>query len=165
MHISVFWVRICVYHCCFVHDGFICAAEPTTHCFIAFGNRYQLHYSAPPFIFAPQLGQKCINSFPWPTSKFSPHSMQVKSLYSRNFILDLNFGLNRFLVDYELQLNQDLLQQFVITDQVFEDGLTKDNFIRTLKRVFKSKLHCIWLIDKTFGRLPPRPSNENDMFI
>ena len=85
----------------------------------------------------------------------------------KDFILDLNFGLNSFLVDYELQVNQDVLQQFIITDQIFEDGLTKDAFIRTLKRVFKSKLHCIWLIDKKFGRVQftPKPSNENDMFI
>ena len=85
----------------------------------------------------------------------------------KDFILDLNFGLNSFLVDYELQINQDVLQQFVISDQIFEDGLTKDAFIKTLKRVFKSKLHCIWLIDKKFGRLPSKVnvSNENDMFI
>ncbi|WP_407377279.1 DUF2299 domain-containing protein [Methanobrevibacter sp.] len=85
----------------------------------------------------------------------------------KDFILDLNFGLNNFLVDFELQINQNILQQFVITDQIFFDGLTKDSFIRTLKRVFKSKLHCIWLIDKTFGRLPDMQpaSNENDMFI
>ena len=48
--------------------------------------------------------------------------------------------------------------------QIFEDGLTKDMLIRTMKRVFKAKLHCIWLIDKKFGSLPA-PSNENDMFI
>lgn len=83
----------------------------------------------------------------------------------KDFILELNMALNSFLVDYELQINQDILQQFIITDQIFEDGLTKDAFIRTMKRVFKSKLQCIWLIDKCFGRLPPRPSNENDMFI
>ena len=85
----------------------------------------------------------------------------------KEFILDLNFGLNRFLVDYELQISQELLQQFVITDQIFEDGLTKDNFIRALKRVFKSKLHCIWLIDKKFGNVTfsPQASNENSMFV
>lgn len=85
----------------------------------------------------------------------------------KEFILDLNFGLNRYLVDFELQINQNLLQQFVITEQIFDDGLTKDLFIRTLKRVFKSKLHCIWLIDKKFGNLNDiqAPSNENDMFI
>ena len=85
----------------------------------------------------------------------------------KNFILDLNFGLNKFLVDFELQISQDILQQFVITDQIFEDGLTKNELIRTLKRVFKSKLHCIWLIDKTFGNVSfsQNSSNENDMFL
>ena len=82
----------------------------------------------------------------------------------KEFILDLNFGLNTFLVDFELQVNNDILQQFVITEQIFEDALTKDMLYRTLKRVFKAKLHCIWLIDKKFGSLPA-PSNENDMFI
>ncbi len=82
----------------------------------------------------------------------------------KEFILDLNFGLNTFLVDFELQVNNDILRQFVITEQIFEDGLTKDMLIRTMKRVFKAKLHCIWLIDKKFGSLPA-PSNQNDMFI
>ena len=68
------------------------------------------------------------------------------------------------MVDYELQVNNEMLQQFIITDQIFEDGLTKDAFIKTLKRVFKSKLHCIWLIDKKFGNVS-FPNNENDMFI
>lgn len=85
----------------------------------------------------------------------------------KDFILDLNFGLNSFLVDFELQIAQNILQQFVVTDQIFEDGLTKNEFIRTLKRVFKAKLHCIWLIDKKFGTLSviATPQNENDMFI
>lgn len=85
----------------------------------------------------------------------------------KEFILDLNFGLNSFLVDFELQINQDILQQFVITDQIFEDGLNKNELIRTLKRVFKAKLHCIWLIDKKFGDIAINvtPSNQNDMFI
>ena len=85
----------------------------------------------------------------------------------KDFLLDLNFGLNSFLVDFELQINQDILQQFIVTDQIFEDGLTKNEFIKTLKRVFKAKLHCIWLIDKRFGNVSPAApaSNENDMFI
>jgi hypothetical protein len=85
----------------------------------------------------------------------------------KDFIMDLNFGLNSFLVDYELQVSQDILQHFVITDQMFQDGLTKNELIRTLERIFKSKLHCIWLIDKKFGQLQVNvvSSNENDMFI
>ena len=81
--------------------------------------------------------------------------------------MSLNFGLNQFLVDYELQVSNDILQQFVVTDQIFEDGLTKNEFIRTLKRVFKAKLHCIWLIDEKFGSIQVNaaPSNQNDMFV
>ncbi|MBR4447745.1 DUF2299 domain-containing protein [Methanobrevibacter sp.] len=88
-------------------------------------------------------------------------------LTKKDFIMELNFGLNNFLVDFELQVAQDILQQFVVTDQIFEDGLTKNELIKTLKKVFKSKLHCIWLIDLKFGRptINVHPSNENDMFI
>lgn len=80
------------------------------------------------------------------------------------FIQELNYGLNNFLVDYELNISQNILQQFVITDQIFEDGLTKHEFVRTLKRVFKSKLHCIWLINEKFSTQTV-VSNENDMFV
>jgi len=85
----------------------------------------------------------------------------------KDFIMQLNFGLNQFLVDYELKVSNDILQQFVITEQIFEDGLTKNELVRTIKRVFKSKLHCIWLIDHIFTNpsINVVPSNENDMFI
>ena len=85
----------------------------------------------------------------------------------RDFILDLQFGLNSYLVDFELSINQDLLQQFVVTDTVYEDGLSKNELMKTIKRVFKAKLHCIFLIDKTFGSISPnvQTSNENDMFV
>lgn len=92
---------------------------------------------------------------------------QADNKTQKDFILDLNFGLNNFLVDFELQVAQDILQQFVVTEQLFEDGITKNEFFRTLKRVFKAKLHCIWLIDKTFGsvQINVTPSNQNDMFV
>ena len=92
---------------------------------------------------------------------------QADNKTQKDFIMDLNFGLNNFLVDFELQVANDILQQFVITEQIFEDGITKNELFRTLKRVFKAKLHCIWLIDKCFGSIQVNitPSNENDMFI
>ena len=85
----------------------------------------------------------------------------------RDFILDLQFGINSYLVDFDLNINNDLLQQFVVTSTIFEDGLTKNEFMRTVNRVFKAKLHCIFLIDKKFGSISPRVnvSNENDMFV
>ena len=85
----------------------------------------------------------------------------------RDFLLDLQFGINSYFVDFELQMNQDILQQFIITDNIFEDGLTKNEFIRTIKRVFKAKIHCVWLIEKKFGNPSnvSKPSNENSMFV
>ncbi len=92
---------------------------------------------------------------------------QAKPEKQTEFILDLNMGLNKFLVDFELQINQNILQQFVITECIYEDGLTKDFLIRSLKKVFKAKLHCIWLIEKKFGSITPKqqPSNENSIFV
>ncbi len=86
----------------------------------------------------------------------------------KKFILDVQFGINKYFVDFELNINQDLLQQFIISDSIYEDGLTKNEFIRSIKRVFKAKLHCILLIDKRFGSISPtnnKPSNENSMFV
>ena len=88
-------------------------------------------------------------------------------LNRRNFLLDLQFGINKYFVDFELNVNQDILQQYIVTDSIYEDGLTKNEFIRTIKRVFKAKIHCIWLIEKKFGTVTvtPKPSNENSMFV
>ncbi len=87
----------------------------------------------------------------------------------RDFILDVNMEINKFLVDCQLAINNEnnLLQQFVITDQIFDDGITKNNLFLSLKKVFKSKLQCVWLIEKTFGTptTVSTPSNENSMFI
>lgn len=85
----------------------------------------------------------------------------------RDFILDLQFGINSYLVDFDLNIDQDLLKQFVVTSTIFEDGLTKNEFMKTVNRVFKAKLYCIFLIDKKFGHISPagNVSNENDMFI
>lgn len=86
------------------------------------------------------------------------------------FLLKLNMEVNRFLVDCQLAVDQstNLLQQYVITYQIFDDGLTKNYLYDSLKRVFKAKIQCVWLIEKTFGTINEsiqEPSNENSMFI
>ena len=86
------------------------------------------------------------------------------------FLLKLNMEINRFLVDSQLAVDQssNLLQQYVITYQIFDDGLTKNSLYDSLKRVFKAKIQCVWMIEKTFGTInpiPQEPSNENSMFI
>jgi hypothetical protein len=87
-----------------------------------------------------------------------------------DFLLDVNMGINQFLVDCQLAIDQNtnLLQQYVITYQIFEDGISKNNLFDALKRVFKSKIQCVWIIERTFGTINDtsvKPSNENSMFI
>lgn len=77
----------------------------------------------------------------------SQSSKQIKE----NFIWAMRFTLNQFLVDFELEHPDNELNRFLITDEIFEDGLTKNELIYTIKRIYKSKLQCLWLIDKTFS--------------
>ncbi|WP_288193027.1 DUF2299 domain-containing protein [uncultured Methanobrevibacter sp.] len=77
----------------------------------------------------------------------SQSSKQIKE----NFIWAMRFTLNQFLVDFELEHPDNKLNRFLITDEIFEDGLTKNELIHTIKRIYKSKLQCLWLIDKTFS--------------
>ena len=85
----------------------------------------------------------------------------------RDFLLNTQIDINKFLVDFELNINQNLLQQYIITDTIYIDGLSKHEFIKSIKRVFKAKIHCVWLIEKTFGSINQQsaPSNENSMFV
>ena len=107
-------------------------------------------------------------------TQVSPQHLELMSNSSpkekSKFLLKLNMEINRFLVDSQLAVDQssNLLQQYVITYQIFDDGLTKNSLYDALKRVFKSKIQCVWLIEKTFGTInpiPQEPSNENSMFI
>lgn len=75
----------------------------------------------------------------------------AKRSVKQNFIWDIRFGLNNFLLDFELEHPNDELQRFIITDEIYSDGLTKNSLISAIKKVFKGKLHCIWLIGKTFS--------------
>ena len=104
-------------------------------------------------------------------TQVAPQHLELMSSASdktkREFILNTQIDINKFLVDFELSINQDLLQQYIITETIFIDGLSKNEFINSIKRVFKAKIHCVWLIEKTFGSISPQssPSNENSMFV
>ena len=107
-------------------------------------------------------------------TQVSPQHLELMNTSSpkerSDFLLDVNMSLNQFLVDVQLAVDQstNLLQQYVITYQIFDDGLSKNNLYDALKRVFKSKIQCVWLIERTFGIVSntiSEPSNENSMFI
>ena len=72
------------------------------------------------------------------------------------------------MLDFELEHPNDELKRFIITDFIFEDGLTKDRLISTIKKIFKGKLHCIWLLGKTYGHVNPNseaPASRDNMFV
>ena len=81
--------------------------------------------------------------------------MQNASPQEKNkFLFDISTNLNLFLVDYELKVDQDILP--------------KDALFKTIKRVFKAKLHCIMLLNYDFGNSNnnnSKPHNENSMFV
>lgn len=78
-------------------------------------------------------------------------------------IWDVRFSLNEMLLDFELEHPNDVLKRFVITDELYEDGLTKHNLIKAIKKVFKGKLQCLWKLDYNFN--VNKKSNQNNMFV
>lgn len=81
------------------------------------------------------------------------------------FIWDIRFALNQFLLDFELEHPDNVLNRFVISEEIYEDGLTKNSLILSIKKVFKGKLQCIWITGKTFGEGENSQINDNSMFV
>jgi len=59
--------------------------------------------------------------------------------------------LNQFPSEFFLDQSDSILKRFVITYQIFSDGLTKDHLYRGMGYVLKSKLQGIWEIQRKFG--------------
>ena len=103
-------------------------------------------------------------------TEVSPEQVSAIRLSSESkkqkFIWDLRLSLNQFLLDFELDHPNDELQKFVITEEIYEDGLSKNSLIIGMKKVFKGKLQCIWLLGKTFGEIDPDSIEDtNSMFV
>ena len=79
--------------------------------------------------------------------KSSPKDM------NQEFIWKIRFSLNEMFLDFELEHPNDQLTRFIITEDIFEDGLTKHVLIKTIKKVFKGKLQRIWILGKTYGSI------------
>lgn len=82
------------------------------------------------------------------------HLSEIKKLSKEkkeNFIWDLRFLMNAQPVDFQFQHPENILQSFIISTEIFEDGLTKDRLISSIKMVFRAKLQCVWKIQREFG--------------
>lgn len=67
------------------------------------------------------------------------------------FVWDFRFLLNNHFVDFQLDHPDNVLRGFVITEEIYEDGLSKDRLISSVKKIFRAKLQGIWKIQMKFG--------------
>lgn len=85
----------------------------------------------------------------------SVHSewMSNKTIEYRNeFLYDFKFKINSFDVEFDLDIDESnlMLKGFIIQDVIYSDGLTKDSFMRSLRRINSDRLSCVWTIEKYF---------------
>ncbi len=82
------------------------------------------------------------------------HSSKMRELSEskrEEFLWEVRFSLNKFLVDFQLEHPGNILDSYLVTDEIYNDGLTKDRLIATIKKIFRAKLHVLWLIQRRFG--------------
>jgi len=98
------------------------------------------------------------------------HQTEIRKLKPEKkdeFIWELRFLLNSQFVDFQLQHPENILQSFLITDEIFEDGLSKDRLISSVKTIFRAKLHGIWKIQMEFGMYEEGSKNidQDNMYV
>lgn len=71
------------------------------------------------------------------------------------FIWALRFVMNTFPVDFEMEHPENILAKFTITDLIYEDGLSKDRLMASIRKVWKANLQVIWILQKEYGVAGP----------
>lgn len=92
---------------------------------------------------------------------------QSKESEKEDYIWDVRYILNSHLLDFNLQIDNNELKQFIVTEKIFEDGLTKNSFIKAIEKVFKAKIQCIWKLEQKFGtpEVNKNFNDDNNMFV
>ena len=67
------------------------------------------------------------------------------------FIWALRFVMNTLAVDFEMDHPENILGKFTITDQIYEDGLSKDRLMSAIRKVWRANLQVIWILQKEYG--------------
>jgi len=83
------------------------------------------------------------------------------------FMWEFRFLLNNHNVDFQLQHPDNVLQGFLITDEIYEDGLSKDRLISAVKKIFRAKPQGVWKIQMEFGMHEDISQNvrHDNMFV
>jgi len=93
------------------------------------------------------------------------HRQLMKGNAAEEYIWEVKYALNQFLLDFNIQVENGILKQFVITEEIFEDGLTKDSFIRAIKKIFKAKIQCVWRLEQKFGVKTVNTEDDDTMLV
>jgi hypothetical protein len=98
----------------------------------------------------------------------SPEHLQQLQLSTTDrkeiFLWNIRLSLNKMAVDFTLNHPNSVLQSFTISDIIFEDGLTKDRFIDTIRKVIRAKLQGVWLVQKEVGTKTSGITDSKDEF-
>jgi hypothetical protein len=84
------------------------------------------------------------------------------------FIWALRFVMNTLSVDFEIDHPENILDKFTITDQIYEDGLSKDRLMSAIRKVWRANLQVIWILQKEYGGPESKgkePGAEGSMFM
>lgn len=96
------------------------------------------------------------------------HLSQMKKMNSEDredFIWEFRFALNGLLVDFQIQHPENILQSYVVSSEIYEDGLNKDRLISSVKNVFRAKLQGLWKIQQKFGEVEKDSSPSDSMYV
>jgi hypothetical protein len=96
------------------------------------------------------------------------HLTQMKKMNSEDreeFIWEFRFALNGLLVDFQIQHPENILQSYVVSSEIYEDGLNKDRLISSVKNVFRAKLQGLWKIQQKFGEVEKDSSPSDSMYV
>ena len=83
------------------------------------------------------------------------------------FIWALRFVTNTFSVDFEMDHPENILEEFTITDSIYDDGLSKDRLMSAIRKIWKANLQVIWILQKEYGGPEPeekKPGSEWNMY-
>ena len=66
----------------------------------------------------------------------------------QKLIWDFKFTINQMLLDFQIDHPNNEIKTFIISDELYEDRLTKHKLIFKIKKIFKCKLQCMLLVEK-----------------
>lgn len=97
------------------------------------------------------------------TNVDEPHKKAISKLPERKkieFLFNLKSALNQMGVAFNLSITENGLESYMVLDQIYADGLSKDRLMNCINAVFRAKLQGVFEIQKRFGNT----NNQKETF-